>query len=261
VRSLIKATPSRRTPPPSVPREREPPIKIGSCEDREVTMAAASADPMKRWTAKQRAGLGVSRLKGETSVAETARTPGPTVAEEARAWTAGQVGRIAATHERRGMCRLFWVDRITGRISRRRSIAMLGRDRRRGGAPPSSAGGGAWSDAAGLPRVGTLRPRGAPARRSDKELRFPRRRFRQACRASRLQQALTTPSAPAGEYRTVLSQSQRSECLATGRSDFRGGATGSLAGTPGVQRVQPGAAPSSDRSNSACYRQPRWRDF
>jgi transposase-like protein len=44
-------------------------------------MASESADPIERWTAKRRVALVVSILKGETSVAEAARTHGLTVAE------------------------------------------------------------------------------------------------------------------------------------------------------------------------------------
>jgi transposase-like protein len=44
-------------------------------------MAAESAEPIERWTAKRRVALVVSLLKGETSVAEAARTHGLTVAE------------------------------------------------------------------------------------------------------------------------------------------------------------------------------------
>jgi transposase-like protein len=44
-------------------------------------MAAESADPIERWTAKRRMALVVSILKGETSVAEAARKYGLTVAE------------------------------------------------------------------------------------------------------------------------------------------------------------------------------------
>ncbi len=44
-------------------------------------MASEAADPIERWTAKRRVALVVSILKGETSVAETARTHGLTVAE------------------------------------------------------------------------------------------------------------------------------------------------------------------------------------
>src|SRR5213594_2183408 len=47
----------------------------------EVAMAAESKDPIERWTAKRRVTLVVSILKGETSVAEAARTHGLTVAE------------------------------------------------------------------------------------------------------------------------------------------------------------------------------------
>jgi transposase-like protein len=43
-------------------------------------MAAESADPVERWTAKRRVALVVSILKGETSVAEAARRHGLTVA-------------------------------------------------------------------------------------------------------------------------------------------------------------------------------------
>jgi transposase-like protein len=41
----------------------------------------ASAEPIERWTAKRRATLVLSILKGETSVAEAARRHGLTVAE------------------------------------------------------------------------------------------------------------------------------------------------------------------------------------
>lgn len=41
----------------------------------------SSADPIERWTAKRRATLVLSILKGETSVAEAARRHGLTVAE------------------------------------------------------------------------------------------------------------------------------------------------------------------------------------
>jgi transposase-like protein len=41
----------------------------------------ASAEPIERWPAKRRVALVVSILKGETSVAEAARTHGLTVAE------------------------------------------------------------------------------------------------------------------------------------------------------------------------------------
>ena len=44
-------------------------------------MATAVAEPIERWTAKRRVALVVSILKGETSVAEAARTHGLTVAE------------------------------------------------------------------------------------------------------------------------------------------------------------------------------------
>jgi transposase-like protein len=44
-------------------------------------MATESADPIKRWTAKRRVALVASLLKGETSVAEAARTHGLTVVE------------------------------------------------------------------------------------------------------------------------------------------------------------------------------------
>jgi transposase-like protein len=47
----------------------------------EVAMAAESAEPIERWTAKRRVALVVSILRGETSVAEAARTHGLTVAE------------------------------------------------------------------------------------------------------------------------------------------------------------------------------------
>jgi transposase-like protein len=44
-------------------------------------MAAEATEPMERWTAQRRVALVVSILKGETSVAEAARTHGLTVAE------------------------------------------------------------------------------------------------------------------------------------------------------------------------------------
>ena len=44
-------------------------------------MAAEAIEPIERWTAKRRVALVVSILKGETSVAEAARTHGLTVAE------------------------------------------------------------------------------------------------------------------------------------------------------------------------------------
>ena len=44
-------------------------------------MASDSAEPIERWTAKRRVALVVSILKGETSVAESARQHGLTVAE------------------------------------------------------------------------------------------------------------------------------------------------------------------------------------
>ena len=44
-------------------------------------MAAEASEPIERWTAKRRVVLVVSILKGETSIAEAARTHGLTVAE------------------------------------------------------------------------------------------------------------------------------------------------------------------------------------
>lgn len=44
-------------------------------------MATAATEPIEWWTAKRRVALVVSILKGETSVAEAARTHGLTVAE------------------------------------------------------------------------------------------------------------------------------------------------------------------------------------
>ena len=44
-------------------------------------MAAESTEPIERWTAKRRAVLVFSILKGETSVAEAAQTHRLTVAE------------------------------------------------------------------------------------------------------------------------------------------------------------------------------------
>jgi len=63
------------------PLEIETTFKTWSCVDREVDMASESTDPIERWTAKRRAALVVSLLKGETSVAEAARRYGLTVAE------------------------------------------------------------------------------------------------------------------------------------------------------------------------------------
>jgi len=51
-------------------------------------------------------------------------------------------------------------------------------------------------EAACLQRFGTLRPVGAPVRRSDNGLIFQRRRFRQACHDYRLQQECITPYTP-----------------------------------------------------------------
>ena len=44
-------------------------------------MATDATEPIERWTAKRRVALVMSILKGETSVAEAARTHGLTVAE------------------------------------------------------------------------------------------------------------------------------------------------------------------------------------
>ena len=44
-------------------------------------MATDATEPIERWTAKRRVALVVSILKGETSVAEVARTHGLTVVE------------------------------------------------------------------------------------------------------------------------------------------------------------------------------------
>ncbi len=44
-------------------------------------MAAESAEPIERWTAKRRVALAVSILKGATSAVEAARQHGLTVAE------------------------------------------------------------------------------------------------------------------------------------------------------------------------------------
>ena len=45
-------------------------------------MAAEPTDPIERWIAKRRVTLVLSILKGKTSIAESARTHGLTVAEE-----------------------------------------------------------------------------------------------------------------------------------------------------------------------------------
>ncbi|MDH4086026.1 MAG: transposase [Nitrospira sp.] len=44
-------------------------------------MAADAIEPIERWTAKRRVALVVSILKGDTSIAEAARTHGLTVVE------------------------------------------------------------------------------------------------------------------------------------------------------------------------------------
>ena len=44
-------------------------------------MATETTEPIERWTAKRHVALVISLLKGETSVAEAARTHGLTVAE------------------------------------------------------------------------------------------------------------------------------------------------------------------------------------
>jgi transposase-like protein len=44
-------------------------------------MATDTSEPIERWTAKRRVALVVSILKGETSIAEAARTHGRTVGE------------------------------------------------------------------------------------------------------------------------------------------------------------------------------------
>jgi len=63
-----------------LPLKLRPPSRHGLV-DREVDMASESTDPIERWTAKRRAALVVSLLKGEPSVAEAARRYGLTVAE------------------------------------------------------------------------------------------------------------------------------------------------------------------------------------
>src|SRR6185295_18714970 len=64
-----------------LPLKLRPPLRHGPDWTKEVDMASESADPIERWTAKRRVVLVVSILKGETSVAEAARTHGLTVAE------------------------------------------------------------------------------------------------------------------------------------------------------------------------------------
>ena len=64
-----------------LPLKLRPPLRHGLERTEEVAMASESAEPIERWTAKRRVALVVSILKGETSVAEAARTHGLTVAE------------------------------------------------------------------------------------------------------------------------------------------------------------------------------------
>jgi transposase-like protein len=51
------------------------------CGIKEVDMAQDALEPIERWTAKRRAALILSILKGETSTAEAARRHGLTLAE------------------------------------------------------------------------------------------------------------------------------------------------------------------------------------
>lgn len=66
-----------------LPSELRPPSRHGPIADRGggAMPDDASAEPIERWTAKRRATLVLSILKGETSVAEAARCHGLTVAE------------------------------------------------------------------------------------------------------------------------------------------------------------------------------------
>jgi transposase-like protein len=64
-----------------LPLRLRPPLRHGPARTEEVARASDSAEPIERWTAKRRVSLVVSILKGETSVAEAARTHGLTVAE------------------------------------------------------------------------------------------------------------------------------------------------------------------------------------
>jgi putative transposase len=69
-------------------------------------------------------------------------------------------------------------------------------------------------EAACLQRFGTLLPANAPVLRSDNELIFQSRRFRQACRDSRLQQEFITTYTP--EQNGMIEQSFRrlkEECV------------------------------------------------
>jgi len=67
--------------PYMLPLKLRPPSRHGPERTEEVDMASESTEPIERWTAKRRVALVVSILKGETSVAEAARTHGLTVAE------------------------------------------------------------------------------------------------------------------------------------------------------------------------------------
>jgi putative transposase len=79
-------------------------------------MASEAADPIERWTAKRRVTLVVSILKGETSVAEAARTHGLTVAEGVEALPFGPEdirrvrGTLSGVSERRS-CQVLGVSR------------------------------------------------------------------------------------------------------------------------------------------------------
>lgn len=63
-----------------LPLKLRPPLRHGPAWTKEVAMVTEAADPIERWTAKRRVTLVISILKGETSVAEAARTHGLTVA-------------------------------------------------------------------------------------------------------------------------------------------------------------------------------------
>lgn len=109
-----------------------------------------SADPIERWTAKRRATLVLSLVRGETSVAEAARQDG---------W--GHLTAVIDCHDRELIGYEF---------------ALRGQAKEAARAP----------DAACLARFGTVRPLAAPVLRSDNGLIFQSRQFRQACRDYRL---------------------------------------------------------------------------
>jgi len=177
-------------------------------------MAEELPENIQRWTAKRRAALEVSILRGETSVQQAARQHGLTVGE-IEEWQERFLAAAENALRSRPKDEAAVKDEQIKQLKQKIGELVLDLDILRGERALEEAC---------IRRFGTLRPsRITPVMRSDNGLVFQSRRFRGACRQYGLRQEFITPCTP--QQNGIVERFFRSlkeQCVSVELTRFRG---------------------------------------